>query len=56
MITFLHTLAILTVIALVLKLVGIISISWLWFTIPVGVLVFVYGSVFYALRMWGGNK
>ncbi len=44
-----------TVIAILLKLTNVITISWVWFLIPVGFLLFFYGSVIYALRAFSGK-
>jgi hypothetical protein len=55
MLNFMYFLAAITILAGVLNLTGVIIISWLWFLIPVGFIVFTFGSVIYALRAMSGK-
>lgn len=52
-----YALHVITAAALVSKLLGLLSFSWLWFAIPVGVYIFIAVSLFVANRriLNGGN-
>jgi uncharacterized membrane protein YedE/YeeE len=47
--------AVAVAIAAILKIIGVITVSWWWFAIPVGTYVALLGTVLVALRLMANN-
>ena len=55
MVKFIQVSAVVVAIAAILKIVGVISVSWWWFTIPVAAYAVILGMVLVALRLMANN-
>lgn len=55
MVNFIQISAVAVIVAAVLKIIGIITVSWLWFLIPVVAYAALIGTVLVALRLMANN-
>ena len=55
MIKFIQVSAVAVVIAAILKIIGVITVSWWWFAIPVTAYAAFMGMVLVALRLMANN-